>query len=254
MNNHKQMLSGFLASALVLITSHAYAQTWAGQPLAPATVPHPSNVPAFDQANPNSTTTPYILICTVSNSSGTYIQQADSNYNCPANTIKSNWGVNTGNNGGQNPSQTLTQIPADAAGAQGASILVSGYYPTAAGYSSFSGRVPLSEFATASSVNALSLASDIETNRALAAEASLNKTLSDQTKAATAISVALGGMGFIPGKRMNLTMNMGAYEGKTAFAVQGAYVLNNNAYVNFAVAGGTKEGGTAYRSGVTFGW
>lgn len=77
--------------------------------------------------------------------------------------------------------------------------------------------------------------------------------LTDQYKSATATAVALSGMGFIPGKRLNLTMNVGSFEGKSAVAMQGAFFINDNAYINAGIAGGT-GGGTAMRTGITFGW
>ncbi|SFJ01405.1 YadA-like C-terminal region [Caulobacter sp. UNC279MFTsu5.1] len=187
------------------------------------------------------------------------------------------------------PSVTQSEFPANGA-SQGVGVLVSGPYqdprfPTAA-YSVATTTLPLSDFATASSVASMNASLGGETNRAVAAEAVLGQAittetnraraaetvlgqaivtesnareadvarLSSQFKVATATAVALSGNGFIPGKRLNLTINYGSYEGKSAMAFQGAFVVNENAYLNLGVASGLSGGGTAFRTGLTMGW
>jgi len=115
---------------------------------------------------------------------------------------------------------------------------------------------------------ALANAIQAETTRAMTAESHLQAQIADEFRArvadvamltqqyrsATATAVALSGMSFIPGKRMNVTMNVGAYEGESAMAIQGAFALNDNVYVNLGVSRGSSGGGTATRAGFTFGW
>jgi hypothetical protein len=193
-------------------------------------------------------------------------------------------------------------------------ISQTGYFNGSDGsLNNYSVAVPLSDFATASSVNSLrsqvgaiiaggsvadetvrataaegQLGANItgETTRATSAEAQLgtglrNETaratavesslaqsigaetlgrvadvarLSRQFKAGTAAAVALGGNVFIPGKTMNVTVNVGTYRGESAISVQGGYVLKPNIYVNMGLSSATRGGGTAARTGLTLGW
>lgn len=186
------------------------------------------------------------------------------------------------------PSVTQSEFPA--AASQGVGVAASGAYydprfPNAA-YSVATTTLPLSDFATAASVASMNASLGAETNRAVAAETVLGQAitaetnrargaetvlgqaivnessareadvarLSSQFKVATATAVALSGNGFIPGKRLNLTINYGSYEGKSAMAFQGGFVVNTNAYVNLGVASGLNGGGTAFRTGLTMGW
>jgi hypothetical protein len=233
------------------------------------------------------------------------------NGQCPPNTTAGYGQI-------ENPSTqytNLTTIPSSLAPL--VSLSFTGNTPSASGstYLNYSLTVPLSDFATASSVSNLgtqvsqnqatsassvavettrattaegvisgNLSAEVtrattseaalganlaaETSRATVAENNLGQLIANETTAreadiarvswqfrsATASAVALSGNGFIPGKQFNLTINYGAYQGESSVAVQGAYVVNPNAYLNFGVASGLSGGGTAYRAGVTMGW
>ncbi len=73
--------------------------------------------------------------------------------------------------------------------------------------------------------------------------------------AATAVSVALGGNSFLPGKKFNLTVNVGSYDGESALAAQFGYMVNDSLAINGGVASGFGSGSsTAVRGGFTYGW
>jgi hypothetical protein len=107
-----------------------------------------------------------------------------------------------------------------------------------------------------------------ETSRAQQAESNLGAAISQESQAriadifrvtrsfrqATAGAIALSGMGVLPGKRLNLTVNMGEYEGEWAVAAQGAYVVNDHAMLNAGVTTSTTGSGTGARAGFTVGW
>ncbi len=101
-----------------------------------------------------------------------------------------------------------------------------------------------------------------ETNRATAAESALGTritVLTAQVKkdiaAATAVSVALGGNSFLPGKKFNLTVNVGSYDGESALAAQFGFMVNDSLAINGGVASGFGSGSsTAVRGGFTYGW
>jgi hypothetical protein len=108
-----------------------------------------------------------------------------------------------------------------------------------------------------------------ETTRATNAETALGgridttntriTILTEQVKkdiaAATAVSVALGGNSFLPGKKFNLTVNVGSYDGESALAAQFGYMVNDSLAINGGVASGFGSGSsTAVRGGFTYGW
>jgi hypothetical protein len=213
------------------------------------------------------------------------------------------------------PVNYITQFPAAAVGpGSPLSVNLQGSYPDSAsptGLSSIYAQVPISQFATATSVSGLqsSMAANAsavmneatratqaeaglavglsqETARAQGAEAGLALGLSRETlraqgaeavlgsaitteanaritdiqrltkgyREATAIAIALGGTGVLPGKRLNLTFNVGVYEGRTALAGQGALLVNEHVMLNMGVAGSTTGGGTGGRAGFSVGW
>jgi hypothetical protein len=158
-----------------------------------------------------------------------------------------------------------SSIPA-AASAPGslAVVNVQGEYadpssPTGVSY--INASIPLNQFAMASSVSA-------ETARATSVEARLATAIQAETDArvaaindvtrsyrmATATAIALSGVGLVPGKRFNLTMNMGTYEGQVSVAAQGAVVVGQHVVLNAGVSTSATGGGTGARAGVTLGW
>ena len=101
-----------------------------------------------------------------------------------------------------------------------------------------------------------------ENTRATAAEAGLGTRitiLTEQVKkdiaTATAVAVALGGNSFLPGKKFNLTVNVGSYDGESALAAQFGFMVNDSLAINGGVASGFGSGSsTAVRGGFTYGW
>jgi hypothetical protein len=72
---------------------------------------------------------------------------------------------------------------------------------------------------------------------------------------ATAVAVALGGNSFLPGKKFNLTVNVGSYDGESALAAQFGFMVNDSLAINGGVASGFGSGSsTAVRGGFTYGW
>ena len=114
------------------------------------------------------------------------------------------------------------------------------------------------------------LSADItrESSRAQLAEAGLGSAITAETQAreaaidqvtkgyrqATALAIALSGAGVLPGKKLNLTFNMGSYEGQSAVSAQGEYLVNEHAMLNVGVSGSTSGGGAGVRAGFTVGW
>ena len=132
----------------------------------------------------------------------------------------------------------------------------------------FQGTVPLSAFASTDSITQLQSSVTSETARAQAAETRLSQAIAAETAArqadiarvtigyerATAMAAALSGMTVIPGKRLNLSVNVGGYEGQTALSGAAAFAVTRSVYVSGGVATGTSGGGAAYRAGVTLGF
>ncbi len=81
----------------------------------------------------------------------------------------------------------------------------------------------------------------------------LGVAVREEINSGVATAVAMSGAVFLPGKQFNVTMNVGAYEGETAFSLQGNFLVNEGFAFNAGVAGGSGSG-TAARVGVTFGW
>lgn len=145
-----------------------------------------------------------------------------------------------------------------------ASVNVQGEYADSAsptGVSYVNASIPLNEFATSSSVAA-------ETSRAENVENTLGSEIHAETAAriadiarvnrgyrmGVATAIALSGLGVIPGKRFNLTLNTGTYEGQWAVAAQGAYLVGNHAMLNAGVSTSATGQGTGARAGITLGW
>jgi hypothetical protein len=80
-----------------------------------------------------------------------------------------------------------------------------------------------------------------------------NASLRQQIDANTAVAVAMGGGVFLPDKTFNLTLNLGAMGGETAYAAQLQALISPNMALNIAVGSGSHTG-TAVRGGVTIGW
>jgi len=71
----------------------------------------------------------------------------------------------------------------------------------------------------------------------------------------TAVAVAMGGAAFLPDMKFNLTANVGTYDGAHAGALQLGALVSPHVALNAGVATGfNKQGSTAGRVGVTFGW
>jgi len=71
----------------------------------------------------------------------------------------------------------------------------------------------------------------------------------------TAVAVAMGGAAFLPDMKFNLTANLGTYDGAHAGALQLGALVSPHVALNAGVATGfNKQGKTAGRVGVTFGW
>lgn len=79
--------------------------------------------------------------------------------------------------------------------------------------------------------------------------------LDRRVSASTAVAVALGGTGFLPGMRFNLAGNVARYGGAHAGAIQLGVMVTKNVAVNAGVASGFDKGGkTAVRGGFILGW
>lgn len=111
-----------------------------------------------------------------------------------------------------------------------------------------------------------------ETNARLAADMSLNTRINgigsrldqidsrlngmeNRVSSGTAVATAMGGAAFLPDMKFNLTANVATYDGAHAGALQLGILVSPNVAVNAGVASGfNKNGKTAARAGVTFGW
>ena len=79
--------------------------------------------------------------------------------------------------------------------------------------------------------------------------------LDDKIAASTAAAVAMGGAVFLPGKSFNLTANVATYDGAHAGSLQLGALLTENVAFNAGIGSGfNKNGKTAGRVGVTFGF
>lgn len=86
----------------------------------------------------------------------------------------------------------------------------------------------------------------------LAALVEANRKRSD---AGIATAVALSGGSFLPGKKINVTANIGAFRDEVAIAGQIGILVNENVALNAGVATSFHSyGGTSLRGGVTFGF
>lgn len=87
-----------------------------------------------------------------------------------------------------------------------------------------------------------SLASLVEANR-------------KRSDAGIATAVALSGASFLPGKRINVTANIGAFRDEVAIAGQLGVLVSDNVALNAGVSTSFHSyGGTSVRGGVTFGF
>jgi hypothetical protein len=81
------------------------------------------------------------------------------------------------------------------------------------------------------------------------------RELSDKVQSSAAVAIALGGTGFLPGKKFNFSTNLGVYEGAQAISATLGARLSDNVALTGGVAGGlNKEGGIGARVGLIFGW
>jgi hypothetical protein len=79
--------------------------------------------------------------------------------------------------------------------------------------------------------------------------------LDEKVSSSTAIAVAMGGATFLPDMKFNLTANVGTYDGAHAGSLQIGALVSDHVAINAGVATGfNKNGKTAGRVGVTFGW
>lgn len=90
---------------------------------------------------------------------------------------------------------------------------------------------------------------------------SLNSLVDNNRKGANAgiaTAVALSGGTFLPGKKFNLTANIGAYGGEAAVAAQMGYLVSENVAINAGVATSFRNyhtgGNVAVRGGITIGF
>ena len=88
-------------------------------------------------------------------------------------------------------------------------------------------------------------------------QAQTSLTLADldrEIDGSTAVAVAMSGNAFMPGHDVNLTGNIGTYNGAVAASLQLGVMLSPNAAVNVGVSTGFNKGGkTAARVGFTLG-
>lgn len=77
----------------------------------------------------------------------------------------------------------------------------------------------------------------------------------DRLRSATAVAVAMSGGAFLPDKVLNVTFNLGHYDGKSAASGQIGYLVSPNVALNAGFATSFHKGGkSAFRTGVTFGF
>ena len=109
-------------------------------------------------------------------------------------------------------------------------------------------------FATNQAVSGLDTRVDALESLALDFDDRLDR-VDDRASAGTAVAIALGGNGFIPGKQFNITGNVGTYRGASAGALQIGAMIGENMAVNAGIATGFNKGGkVGARAGITFGW
>ena len=85
--------------------------------------------------------------------------------------------------------------------------------------------------------------------------ASLVEANRKRSDAGIATAVALSGASFLPGKRINITANVGAFRDEVAVAGQIGVLVSDNVALNAGVATSLHSyGGTSVRGGVTFGF
>ena len=81
------------------------------------------------------------------------------------------------------------------------------------------------------------------------------KRIDRRSSAGTATAIALSGAMFLPGKKFNLTGNVGAYRGAIAGAIQIGVMVSESVAVNAGVSHGFNKGGTTgFRAGFTIGF
>ena len=79
--------------------------------------------------------------------------------------------------------------------------------------------------------------------------------LNDKVNSSTATAIALGGNGFLPDMKFNLSGNVATYQGAQAIALSFGYRVNNNFALTAAAGGGLNKGGkVGGRVGFIFGW
>ena len=77
----------------------------------------------------------------------------------------------------------------------------------------------------------------------------------DEIDGSTAVAIAMSGNAFLPGKRFNMTGNVGTYNGAWAGALQIGALVKENIAINAGIATGlNKRGKTGARVGFSFGW
>jgi len=148
-----------------------------------------------------------------------------------------------------------TNVLPDNISASGSSVSVSvqGAFPDAnslTGVGGFQGSIPLSEFATSSSVTAL----EAQLNDVSAYSAQQRIFLKHFAAQGVAQSLAMAGVGDIdPDQKVSLSMNFGTFEGQSAAAVGIAVRLSHSVSFNAGMSG---MGNTSYgaRFGLRVGW
>jgi hypothetical protein len=152
----------------------------------------------------------------------------------------------------------LAAIPA-AAGAPGSNLGVSingGYAdPTSpTGISTINGTIPLSAFATSSSVDSLTA----QTNQVLQQLQAVDQQLQSQDRTARqgiAASLAMAGTGNLEeGEKFAVSMNWGTFGGQSGVAGGFAMRAADHVTLNGGVAGGVSGGPVGGRAGIRFAW
>ncbi|MXO96597.1 hypothetical protein GRI34_09245 [Erythrobacter aquimaris] len=79
--------------------------------------------------------------------------------------------------------------------------------------------------------------------------------LDDRIASSTATAIALGGMGFLPDTRFNLSVAGGFYEGANAIAANAGIRVSDKVAITAGIGGGlNKNGKVGGRVGIIFGW
>ena len=155
-------------------------------------------------------------------------------------------------------------------------IDVNGFYadPTSpSGISIFSGRVPLSDFATSSSLAALqaqvallnpaavagalaSFQSQIDgVNAAMAAQSQSLRREAVRSDQGIAMALASGGgVELQSDEHFAIAMNMGAFRGQNGGAISAAYRVADHVSFNASFVGSFDGGAVGGRAGIRFGW